>query len=331
MKTIDEIFIDLLRHKIPKNISATEEIAATLGINYDAAYRRLNNKVSFNLKETVILSKKYDISLNKLYEVGESNSYMIKSSSPIQKIDDFGYYLTKFRDDLLPLAGKEDASITFSTRELPMFYFFEQPILIHFKMYIWFFILKETPISKRIHFQDFVISNKIIALAKSARKTYNDINTTEMWSFGALNNVLQQLIYLYRMQQISFDNAAEICQALILEIKNVEIKTQKREHSKFNSFKLYSNELFMMNNSMILKNKDKIRFTYPYALLKYFIINSQEACLEQEAYINEQKRHSIYISNTSTKEHALFFNDKFNRIEQALLVMKNEEEKPIFL
>lgn len=331
MNKIDQIFIDLLKQKIPENISATEVIAAALGINYDAAYRRLNNKVSFNLKETVILSKKYDISLNNLYEVGESNSYLIKSSKPIESLNDFSDYLAKVNDDLLPLVGKEDASITFSTRELPMFYFFEQSILIHFKMYIWLFILIKTPISKRIHFQDFVVSDDIIARARSARKTYDNINVTEMWSFGALNNILQQLLFLFRMQLISLENATEVCNALVLEIKNVEIKTQKREHSKVNSFKLYSNELFMMNNSMILKNKNKIRFTYPYALLKYFIINSQEACLEQEAYIDEQKSHSINVSSTSIKEHALFFNSKYEKIKQVLLVMKNEEEKPVFL
>lgn len=326
------IFIDYLRRKIPDNISATEEIASVLGINYDAAYRRLNNKVSFNLNEIITLSKKYDISLNKLYEVGDSNSYLVKSTYSIQTINDFTTYLKNLRNELLPMVGKKEDSIIFSARELPMFYFFHQPILIRFKIFIWFTILKVTSVNKRISFDNFVVSEEMISLAQHARQTYNQINVKEMWSFGALNNVLQQLLYLYRMRQISLENATNICKALEVEIKNVQIKTQLSIKTKRKaSFKLYSNELFMMNNSFIIKNKNRLRFAYPYALLKYFIIDNQEACKEQENYIREQMRHAINISNTSTKENAAFFNHKYDKIKQVLLVMKYEEEKPLFL
>lgn len=331
MKKIDTAFIELLKKKIPNNISATEEIACTLGINYDAAYRRLNNKVSFNLNEIVLLAKKFDISLNRLFEVGDKLSYLVKSTYSIQNINDFKTYLKSLTTEMLPLTGKKDSSITFSARELPMFYFFEQPILIRFKIFIWFNILKVTPVNKRISFTNFVISEEMIGLAKEARETYNQINQVEMWSFGTLNNVLQQLLYLFRMRQLSLTEATEICDALTIEIKNVEAKTQTKNNSTLNSFTLYFNELFMMNNSIILKNKDKLRFAYPYALLKYFQIDNQEACREQEAYIIEQMRHAINLSNTSTKEHASFFNYKYDKIKQVLLVMQNEDEKPVFL
>ena len=331
MDKIDTIFIDLLKQKIPKNISATEEIAATLGINYDAAYRRLTNKVSFNINEVVQLSKKYDISLNNLFEVGEKNSYIVRSTNSIESVADFTVYLRNLRNELQALLGKKEASIIFSARELPMFYFFKQPILIRFKIFVWFNILKVTPVNKRISFNDFVISDEMILLAQESRQTYNQIDTTEIWSFGALNNVLQQLLYLYRMKQITINNTTKICDALLKELKNVEMITYNGSQSKQTSFKLYSNELIMMNNSLILKNKNKIRFAYPYALLKYFIIDNQTASKEQENYINEQMRHAIDISNTSTKEHAKFFNSKYDKIKQVLLVVKNEEEKPLFL
>lgn len=331
MPEIDAIFTDLLKQKIPKNISVTEEIAEALGINYDAAYRRLNNKVSFNLTEIVLLSKKYDISLNNLYEVGEENSYIVKSTYTIQDVADFTTYLSNLKKELQSLHSKKEAAIIFSARELPMFYFFKQPILIHFKIFIWFTILKVTHVNKRIRFNDFVISDKIISLAQETHRIYNQINITEMWSFGALNNVLKQLLYLYEMGQINMEDATKICDALVMELKNVEIKTRTGLQSEKSSFTLYSNELFMMNNSFILKSKNQLRFAYPYALLKYFIINNQKACREQENYIKKQMQHTINISETSTKEHAQFFNFKYEKIKQALRVMKHEEQKPPFL
>ena len=331
MSRIDQTFIKILKTSIPKHISATEEIASVLGINYDAAYRRLNGKVPFNLEESVKLSKTFDISLNKLFEIGEKNSYLIKESKPINNINDFINYLRNFDKELKPLANNKDASILFSARELPMFYFFHQPILIKFKAFVWFSILNVTPVNKRILYKDFIVTDTMINAATSLGKTYNNINKTEMWSFGAINNFLQQILYLHEMNQITLKDAQEICDAIIIEIKKVENDTLFKSEEKQVAFNLYSNELLMMNNSMILQYKDKLQFGYPYALLKFFLINNQKACKAQKEYILEQTRHATCITDTSIKDHTTFFNHKYAKINRVLEVIENKENKPTFL
>ncbi len=331
MNRIEKEFISILKQKIPKNISTTDEVASVLGINYDAAYRRLTGKVSFNLQETILLSKKFDISLNELFEVGETNSFIVRETNSVKNIKDFNTYFESLYHELNPLVGNDDASILFGARELPMFYFFHNPLLIRFKIFIWFSVLNVTPVYKRINFRDFVISDKMINGAQKAGKAYNSINITEMWSFGSINNVLQQLLYLYNMRQIDMSNAINICKALIIELKKIEESTYNGSRTKERKFVLYSNQLIMMNNSMILKHKNKLHFGYPYALLKFFIIDNQKVCKAQEAYIIEQMRHATCITNTSSKEHATFFNHKYDKINQVLAVIKNEETKPVFL
>jgi len=331
MSEIDSVFIDKLKSKIPSNISFIEEVASSLAISYDAAYRRLNGKVSFSLNESVLLSKKYDISLNKLFEVGNTNSYLVNATKTITRKSDYLVYFNSLLNELTPLVGKRDAFIVFSARELPMFYFFEQPILIRFKIFIWLNVLKTTTVHERITFNNYIVSEKLTELAQETRVTYDAINVTEMWSFGALNNVLQQLLYLFHMRQIDIENAINICQALVSELKKVEYKTRFAKDEKNCRFTLYSNEFLMMNNSLILKNKNKLRFGYPYALLKFFMIDNQKACKDQEFYIRNQMQHATCISNTSTKEHTAFFNAKYDKIKQVIAVMKNEEHKPLFL
>ena len=63
----------------------------------------------------------------------------------------------------------------------------------------------------------------------------------------------------------------------------------------------------------------------------YLINVTQEACKDQELYIKEQMQHATCVSNTSTKEHAAFFNSKYDKIQQVIAVMNNEEHKPLFL
>jgi hypothetical protein len=331
MNKTDLVFIELLQKKIPDNISMIDEVASILGINYDAAYRRLNAKVPFSLKESVTLSKKFDISLNKLFEVGEQQSYLVRETKPINTVNDFTNYLKNLSEEFKSLIGKEDASILFSARELPMFYFFHQPILTKIKIFIWFTILKVTPLNKRIHFSDFILTDAMIAIAKEVGEAYQKINVTEMWSFGAINNVLQQLLYLHDMRQIDVNDVEIICKALVVELKQVENNTLNGNNKNGRKYELYSNDLIMMNNSMILDYKGKLRFGYPYALLKFFVIENQEACKEQKAFILEQTRHATCLTNTSAKTHAQFFNYKYDKIARVLAVINNKENRPTFL
>lgn len=331
MHQIDKLFISQLKKKIPQNKSATEEIASILGINYDAAYRRLKGKVEFSLCETILLSKRFDISLNELFEVGEQNTYLIKGSTPVKTLKGFNEYLKRLNEDLTPFANRKDSSILISAQELPMFYYFDNPLLIRFKVFIWTAILGVSKTSERIKFCDFLISDEIYETASKLRKTYDSTNATEVWSFNAINTILQQLLYLYKMRQVNTKEAIEICGALIEMLKKIEFKTINGGKSKNRKYALYSNDMVMMSNSVILKYKDKMIFSYPYALLKFFKIESQKACKEQESYIMDQILHASCITSASTQEHASFFNLKYDKINQVIAVIKNEETKPVFL
>ena len=325
------VAVEMLKNKIPKNISATEEIAFILGINYDAAYRRLNGKVGFSLKETVLLSKKFDISLNELFQVGEQNTYIVKESEPVRTLHDFKNYLNRMNDELSVVAGRTDSSLLLSALELPMFYYFDNPLLTRFKMFIWSTILGTSKKTERINFKDFSISDELYESAKTINKAYSRTNITEMWSFGAINIVLQQLLYIYKMRQINSKEAIDVCNALLEVMKKIEIETINGGKSKDRKFELYSNDLVMLSNSVILKHKDKMVFAYPYSLLKLFKIYDQKACREQESFILDQMLHATCITSASTREHANFFNLKYDKINQVIAVIKNEETKPVFL
>ena len=73
-------FIKYLRDKSANNIKFVDEIASVLDIGYDAAYRRINLKTNLTLEEGIKLAKYYNISLNKLYEVGSQNTIIAEKS-----------------------------------------------------------------------------------------------------------------------------------------------------------------------------------------------------------------------------------------------------------
>ncbi|MFT5890558.1 MAG: hypothetical protein ACI9Y7_000651 [Dokdonia sp.] len=54
---MQELFIQHLKKHLPEDRSLIHVIGDILNINYDAAYRRVNNKTNLSLKEAVILAK----------------------------------------------------------------------------------------------------------------------------------------------------------------------------------------------------------------------------------------------------------------------------------
>ncbi|MBT8393934.1 MAG: hypothetical protein KJN66_03695, partial [Bacteroidia bacterium] len=74
---MQEQFIKYLKAKSRNNTSFIEEVAFVLDMGYDAAYRRVNLKTSLSLEESIKLAKHYNVSLNKLYEVGNKNSIVV--------------------------------------------------------------------------------------------------------------------------------------------------------------------------------------------------------------------------------------------------------------
>jgi len=59
-------FIEHLKKVAPKNMSLVDEIAEILGLSNDSAYRRLRGETALSLDETMLLCKKFRISLDML-------------------------------------------------------------------------------------------------------------------------------------------------------------------------------------------------------------------------------------------------------------------------
>ena len=104
-------FISYLKTRCSNTTSFIDEIASVLDIGYDAAYRRVNNKTNLSLEEAVILAKHYNISLNKLFEVGSQNTILTELSPPIHNTEGLNTWLKQSYNSVMPLTKVKNASI----------------------------------------------------------------------------------------------------------------------------------------------------------------------------------------------------------------------------
>ncbi len=319
MSIIDDQLIKSLKTKCSKNISFIDEIAIALDINYDAAYRRVNGKTSISLEDAIKLSKYFNISLNNLFNLGEKNVITITKTKEIKNALDLENYFKNLTHDL-SILNNDKSSIFYSAKDLPIFYVLQNNLLSRFKIYVWLYILNENVPKKNISFEKFIFPTSLTQATQKAGIAYRNVNITELWNYGIINSIVNQIFYFFETKLLSYKSALLICNDLRKTIKEIEESAYlgKRQNKKQTEFKLYHNELLNLNNNIIIKNKNKKTLISPYSLLRYYKIEDQYTCNAIEGFLHEQLSNSRLLSNTGLKERILFFKPIYNQIENLI-------------
>ncbi|MFC4632706.1 hypothetical protein ACFO3O_02240 [Dokdonia ponticola] len=332
---MQELFIQHLKKHLPGDQSLITVIGDILNINYDAAYRRVNNKTHLSLEETVILAKHFKISLNKLFEVGSQSTLIAEKSPKIVDVSGLENYFKASLQNLEPLTKLKSASITYSAKDIPLFYTLTDSFLTRYKIYVWLKFLNEDGSMAKTTFEDFIkqIPNSLLESAFALGETYNYISITEFWNDNTINGTLQQILYYFETGLLSKDSAIRICEDLSNIVNHVEQQTIKQTiiHSKNNaSYKLYKSDLLTMSNTIMVKtNHQKVFFT-PFTVLTYFKIQHQQTCEEMGLFFQKQRLNSKLLVNAGEKDRSMFFNKMHQKIKSIVDRIHIDNNSAIF-
>ncbi len=314
-------FIKYLREKSNNNTKFVDEIATVLDIGYDAAYRRINLKTNLTLEEGVKLAKHYNLSLNKLFEVGSQNTIIAEKSPVIINETDLESYFTKSIENLTPLTKLKSASILYSAKDIPLFYTLKDSFITRYKIYVWLKLTNKEMTKNKVSFDDFIktIPKSLLEKAFKLGETYNYINITEFWNDNTINGTLEQIIYFFESQLLSKELALKICDDLEEVIHHVEKQTIQQSiiNSKNNAtYNLYKSDLLTMSNIIMVKTTHKKAFFVPYTVLEYLKIEHQDTCDIMDDFFNRQKTNSKLLVHSGEKDRTLFFNRMHQKIKK---------------
>ena len=79
MKSEEKLF-KFIRKKVPNSVSFVDEIAQVLGVNYDAAYRRITGKTALDLTAVLKLMEAYNFSMDEIFT--DKKAFTMKKISP---------------------------------------------------------------------------------------------------------------------------------------------------------------------------------------------------------------------------------------------------------
>ncbi len=324
---MQEQFIKYLKAKAQDNTSFVEEIASVLDIGYDAAYRRINLKTSLTLEESVALAKHYNISLNKLFEVGSKSTILTDLSPPIHNKEDIETYFKQSLNNVIPLTKLKGASIIYSAKDIPLFHTLKDSFLSRYKIYVWLKDVDPDMIKNKVTFDNFIKSmpDSLLESAFKLGEIYKDLNITEIWNNTTINGTLQQVLYYYEAGALSKELALLICTDIEDVIQHVE--TQAIQQSFIGSknkaiYNLYVSDIHTMTNTIMVNTPYQKVFFTPFTVLSYFKIEHQPTCELMLEFFEKQMSISKLLVNAGEKDRALFFkrmHQKINRLRERII------------
>lgn len=315
--TIDNQLIKLIKKNCNKHISLIEEVAAVLDINYDAAYRRVNNKTSISLNDAIKLTEHFNISMNQLNHSND-NKIVVSKTRAIQDLESLELYFNDLNKSLSPLSKNADSSIIYSAKNLPIFYILKNPTFTKFKIYVWMYILNKDLASRNIPYHQFSIPFSLLKATEETSKTFETIKINEIWNYGIIDNSINEISYFYETKLLKYNDAIRMCDILKATINDIDKSCHLgNRYSEYGpEFNLYHNELLPLNNNVLIDYNGTKKLFSPYSLLNYYLIEDQKTCHDFELFLKQQIRISKLLSKSGVKERMLFFKPIYNRIEK---------------
>ena len=330
MSNSQHTLFQLLRELIPNELSMVDEIADLLNVSTGSAYRRIRGQTAISLDESEILCYKYNIPLDSI--LGSKNNsvnFSYRSINP-EKLN-FKDYLRQILGDLKRIQAYDQREIIYSAKDIPIFYHFQFKELASFKIFFWLKTFMQFPEFKDEKFSLDYMDDENTKIGNELLESYVSIPSIEIWNDETVNSALKQIDFYYESGLFVDDSIALILCDNLLELVR-HIKTQADRGRKFlkdkevadteNNYKLYYNELTLVDNTILVKTGANRTVYLTHNLLNNLITTNESFCNETNTIMENMMNKANLISSSSEKLR----NQYFIRIEDRIVKLKRKFE-----
>ncbi|MFC3414465.1 hypothetical protein [Algoriphagus hitonicola] len=334
METINQhqaAFFQSLKSAIPSYSSLVDKVAETLNISMDSAYRRIRGEKLIDFEEINLLCKKFNVSVDKLFSLN-SNTIVFQGKQNTFQEDNFKNWLEDVLAQLEMVNTFQNKKIYYLLKDMAPWYHFYHPELASFKFFFW---------KKSILFQDslkgakFSISDQshhgFEPLTQKILKTYNKIETTEIWNVEGMNTTLRQIDLYQEMGIIpNPQDTKRLYQCMLEVVDHLERMTESGK--KFlphqdpgmdsADYHFFVNEFVLGDNTFFVEI-DGTRITYLNYGVIYFL-GTADKSFNDGMFVNLENliKKSTQISKVGEKERNQFFNKLRRKVQLRIDAME---------
>lgn len=330
---IQQRIFEHIKLQLPKDEKIAAVLMNRLHLSQDAVYRRLRGDVPLTIYETKALCEAFNISFDGVgaYRKGAvSFDYL-----PIDRIGlNFESWLTSLRDGLRSVKSFENAHMTISINDTPIFQIFNLPHLTRFKFFFWAKTYLKIPAYEHELFKREKIDKRVLGIGIEAHNLYNSIPSVEIYSPETLRGTLRQIQYYFEARLFEDQRyALEVIDNLVALIHH--LKKQAEIGRKFargneppnagNEVEMYFNETFISDNTYLVKSDSGSSVFLTHNIMN--VLNTTDPYYIQETQFVLEKliNNSSLISKVNAKDRNRFFAD----LERNVLNFRKKVEAEI--
>ena len=206
----------LQREQLPSSKPLVGELTKLWGVSASSVYGRLNGSTPLNYDQYALVSQHYGFYYRDLVDQTRS----IPQLGTLNGLHQIAHELEETY-----AAGE---ALRYSTSEVPIFYLFSEPDLVHLKRHIWTHrgrgnqrtdlpLLHLPPPTERLEARD-PAHVELLGL----RDSYQRIQRQELWSEGMFDNVIGQLHHLRRVQSIDAATYERLAAAVLRVVDGLQ-------------------------------------------------------------------------------------------------------------
>ena len=324
---IQALFFQRLKPIVPPYSSLAAEVAATLKVSLDSAYRRIRGEKLLDFDEISLLCQEFNISLDEFLCL-KNDSILFKSTSSPPREDALAHWMVEMVKQLYYINSYPKRHLYFLIKELPPFHHFFHPILASFKFFFWTNSILP-PGQQQL--EKFCLDTNYLSgyetLAKQILRAYTKVPSTEIWNKDTLNTTLRQIETYHEMGLIQDSETTKQIYCSLLEVvDHLEKMASDGQKSllgqvtnpDFGEYRLYQNDIISGDNTLLAEIGDT-KITYLNHSVLYFV-GSRDKDFNEEVFKNMHNliKRSNLMSGAGAKERAQVFK-KLRRKVQAKL------------
>jgi hypothetical protein len=325
VQTIQELFIQQIKDKLPPGQPLVDELAEMLNVSNDSAYRRIRGETQLAFDEIQTLAQKYGLSVDALF--GSQNNAITFTYRALDQTN-FGIaeYMQSILKDMQMIASFEDSQIIYAAKDIPIFHLFQVPEIAAFKTFLWMKTIAGFPQLADTKFDPAALADEqMAAMGKELVNTYMQIPSIEIWNEETITSILSQIAYYHVSGHFASKELGFVMCDKLSELVG-HLRAQATHGYKFHigreplgtegNFKMYVNEIVLPENTIQVSMGGNRAVYISHNVMNYLATSNPGFCDTTASTQNNLLQRSTGISATGEKDRNIFFNKVEEKIDE---------------
>lgn len=291
------------------------QLADLLGLNPDAAYRRIRGTTPLTYLEIQKICKHYNMSFDTAVNY-KGNSHPFEFTPMFGEGGfDMLTYIHGVLHQLRIFSEDPESCLTLVSMDLPYFRQFGYTHLQRFKLFYWQRAVLNMEGHRQKKFDPSLCNEPIEALMRELYSLYHSFDSIEIWAPETLDSTLKQVQYgMVSGFFNSVDDALQVCDDLddlLNKLEREAVISKKSLNSDISAasgkFEMYQSDILLGSNTVQVQSGGEL-FTYiGFNSFNSLMSRSPGFSEECSRWISQVRAKSILLSDVSEKLRYKFF------------------------